>query len=100
MDNCKNLAYKEAYEDGYADGLSVNVSIMSPKSDEYVALFYDTETIDLADLCNSFKKLEEKIPTTNIIALPNSTCLKNCDKQFLDQYIELIKKAIDELENI
>ena len=100
MDNCKNLAYKEAYEDGYADGLSVNVSIMSPKSDEYVALFYDTETIDLDTLNESFKKLEEKMSTSNIIVLPNNMCLKNCDKQFLEQYIELIKKAIDELEDI
>lgn len=99
MNNCKNLAYREAYEDGYTDGLSVNVSIMSPKSDEYVALFYNTETIDLVDLCSSFKKLEEKIPTANIVALPNSICLKNCDKQFLEQYIELIRKAINELEN-
>lgn len=39
------------------------------------------------------------MPTSNIIVLPNSMCLKNCDKQFLEQYIELIKKAINELEN-
>ena len=38
--------------------------------------------------------------TSNIIVLPNNMYLKNCDKQFLEQYIELIKKAIDELENI
>ena len=99
MDNCKNLAYKETYEDGYADGLSVNINIIKPKPDEYVALFYDTETIDLENVCDLFNKLKEKMTTDNIIALPNNTCLKKCDKQFLEQYIELIKEAIDELEN-
>ena len=36
MDNCKNLAYKEAYEDGYADGLSVNINIIKPKQERMI----------------------------------------------------------------
>lgn len=99
MGNYKNLSYRGIYKDGYTDGLSVNINIIKPKPDEYVALFYDTETIDLEDVCNLFNKLRGKMTTANIIALPNNTCLKNCDKQFLEQYIELIKEAIDELEN-
>ena len=91
--------YNKAYEDGYVEGLSVNVSCMIPRPGEVVALFYDTEKIDIETLGNSIKKLGKKIPMVNIIALPDSTCLKKCDKKFLEAYIELIKTTINEMEN-
>lgn len=99
MNNYQDSACKEAYEDGYSDGLRVNVSIVNPVTDEYIALFYDSEEIDLDTLNAAFDKLSEKMPTENIIALPKSTCLTSCDKKFLEQYIGLIKKAIQELED-
>lgn len=76
-----------------------DLKIIKPYPTEVITLFFNMEnpTFEINQVINILDLLKEQFPSNEVIALPDTTSLKSCSKDVLENIISIISEVIEKL---
>lgn len=99
--NKASIAYNNGrnsgYIEGYEDGINTKIEKLTPKPSEIITLFFNMDKMSLDQVSIIFDSIKGKFPNNYVIALPETTSLKSCDKDFLENIKNIISETIESL---
>lgn len=96
METLKKYRF-DSYLEGFDDGLEVQIEKLNLHPTEAIALRFDFDDIKPDELQYIFNNIKDGFSEHTIVATPNKVSLESWDKDTLENYVNMIKKIIEEL---
>lgn len=92
-----NNGRNTGYSEGYIDGLKSKIERLDPNPAEIMTFFFNKDKMTLDQVKIIFDSIKGEFPDNCVIALPDTTSLKCCSKDFLNDMKNIISKIIEDL---
>ena len=92
-----NNGRNSGYIEGYEDGINTKIEKLTPKQSEIITLFFNMDKTTLNQVSIIFDSIKGRFPNNYVIALPDTTSLKSCSKELLENIKNTISETIESL---
>lgn len=92
-----NNGRNSGYIEGYEDGINTKIEKLTPKPSEIITFFFNMDKMPLDQVNIIFDSIRGKFHNNYVIALPETTSLKSCDKDSLENIKNIISEIIENL---